>query len=138
MALTWSLDGSTLTACLGENLDDIDRTVALVGKETERWAPGFGSFGLLLGLREALTNAVVHGNHSDPAKTVLCVVKFDHSSVVMEISDQGEGFDWKNSPDSFPDPTVPGHRGLGIMRTFFDTCRYNEEGNKILLTKHFL
>jgi serine/threonine-protein kinase RsbW len=75
-------------------------------------------------VREAVVNAVKHGNKNDPAKKV--VVEFttspsaDPSEIAIRIEDEGEGFD----PDTLADPLAPENllkssgRGIFLVRNF--------------------
>ena len=46
-------------------------------------------------LDEALSNAIIHGNRSDPAKTVKVRVFCLEDGWGVEIADEGSGFDWQ-------------------------------------------
>jgi serine/threonine-protein kinase RsbW len=80
------------------------------------------AFGVDLAVREAVTNAVVHGNKLDEAKVV--EVKLRNTADAFEISvhDQGSGF----NPNDVPDPTKDENllknsgRGIFFMRNFMD------------------
>lgn len=80
------------------------------------------AFGVDMAVREALTNAVVHGNQEDERKSVEVIFGCGGNALEIEIRDQGEGFD----PASVPDPTEPANllktsgRGIFLMRTFMD------------------
>lgn len=95
-------------------------------------------FGVVLGFREAMTNAVVHGSKLNPQKSVRCEACLNCDTLSITVEDQGAGFAIRESIPAFPDPTVEGHRGLGIIRCYFDEFNYNEKGNKLLLTKRRL
>ena len=89
-------------------------------------------------LVEALSNAMIYGNGSDPKKRVHVEVFFDHGSVTARVTDEGSGFD----PLGVPDPTVPANlmkdsgRGLFLMRELMDEVRYNARGNSVTLILH--
>ena len=88
-----------------------------------------------VGVTEALANAVLYGNQSDPAKIVRVEVALDLSRVVLHVKDEGPGFD----PSTVPDPTLPdnlegtGGRGLFLIRELMDEVEYNERGNWVRL-----
>jgi CheY-like chemotaxis protein len=115
-----------------------------------------------IALREALVNAIEHGNlevpsalreESDRAYTQLVAERGRHPpyrdrrvqvrvrqtprEAVFVIRDGGPGFD----PSRLPDPTDPANlekstgRGLMLVRTFMDEVRHNEAGNEITLVK---
>ena len=80
------------------------------------------AFGVDMAVREAVTNAVVHGNKLDDAKVV--ELKLRNTPAVFEITvrDQGTGF----NPNDVPDPTKDENilrtsgRGIFFMRNFMD------------------
>lgn len=56
-----------------------------------------------LALREALVNAIVHGNRSDPKKAVrICVALQKDCGMLIVVKDVGSGFD----PNQLPNPVV--------------------------------
>jgi serine/threonine-protein kinase RsbW len=80
------------------------------------------AFGVDMAVREAVTNALVHGNKLDDAKVV--ELKLRNTPAVLEITvqDQGTGF----NPNDVPDPTKDENllktsgRGIFFMRNFMD------------------
>jgi serine/threonine-protein kinase RsbW len=80
------------------------------------------AFGIDMAVREAVTNAVLHGNHQDDDKTVDIVLKSSPDAVEISVHDQGPGF----NPEDVPDPTAKENilkasgRGIFFMRTFMD------------------
>ncbi len=82
---------------------------------------------------EAIANAILYGNRSDPEKIVRIEVRLDPDMVVVSVVDQGKGF----NPAAVPDPTVPpfldspGGRGLFLIRHLMDDIRFNERGNGV-------
>lgn len=92
-------------------------------------------FFVLLALREALTNAVRHGNRGDPNLSVECLIAVCENELVMSIRDQGQGFDWRAHGWELPDPQSESGRGLAIIKTCFDGIEFNEQGNEITFRK---
>ena len=80
------------------------------------------AFGIDLAMREAVTNAVLHGNRQDESKTVDVTLKSSPDAVEISVHDQGAGF----NPEEVPDPTAAENilkssgRGIFFMRTFMD------------------
>jgi len=80
------------------------------------------AFGIDMAVREAVTNAVLHGNSQDENKTVDVTMKSSPDTVEISVHDQGEGF----NPDEVPDPTAAENilkasgRGIFFMRSFMD------------------
>ena len=93
-------------------------------------------FAINLVLREGLTNAVRHGNKNDPDKLVEFQLKINRGkSICLEVTDQGEGFDWeKQQLSGLPEDTTHG-RGLLIMESYFTRYFYNQKGNRLYLEK---
>ncbi len=91
---------------------------------------------LAVALSEALANAAVHGNRlaADRAVDVVVTTRA-HDSVVIEVGDEGGGFD----VGAVRDPTaeehrlVPGGRGVFLMRRLVDDLEYNRTGNRVTL-----
>ena len=53
-----------------------------------------------IAVREALTNAVVHGNHEDPNKRVFVTSRCsEDGEVSITVCDEGQGFDSRAVPD---------------------------------------
>ena len=85
------------------------------------------AFGIDMAVREAVTNAVLHGNRQDESKAIR--VQFKNSAAALEITvrDEGNGF----NPENVPDPTDPQNllktsgRGILFMRTFMDEVEWS-------------
>jgi serine/threonine-protein kinase RsbW len=100
------------------------------------------SFGIEMALREAVTNAMVHGNQEDEAKSVEVIFNCHDNELEIEVRDQGEGFD----PANVPDPTNAENllktsgRGIFLMRTFMDEVEWlnrPEGGTAVRMLKRF-
>jgi serine/threonine-protein kinase RsbW len=80
------------------------------------------AFGIDMAVREAVTNAVLHGNRQDEKKVVDINLKSSPEAVEISVHDQGPGF----NPEEVPDPTTQENilktsgRGIFFMRTFMD------------------
>ncbi len=92
-----------------------------------------------VGLTEALSNAMLYGNNSDPEKRVRVEVTITNDEVSVRVTDQGVGFD----PELVPDPTLPdnisksGGRGIFLMKALMDEVEFNERGNSVTLVLRF-
>ena len=99
--------------------------------------PARDVFGMRLALEEAIVNAIKHGNGMDPDKSIRVSVAVDDEKVLVEIEDEGTGFD----PTDVPDPTCeenleqPGGRGIMLMKAFMSSVEYNDAGNLVRLEK---
>jgi serine/threonine-protein kinase RsbW len=97
-------------------------------------------FGIDMAVREAVTNAVLHGNRGDEALPVEVGVAGEESGVVVTVRDRGEGFD----PAGVADPTAEENllkasgRGILFMRNFMDDVRWERHpdgGTVVRMTK---
>lgn len=98
------------------------------------------SFRVVMAVREATVNAVLHGNAYDPNKQVSVSFENTGKSLVITIADQGEGLD----PDKIPDPLAPENllrgtgRGIFLIRSFLDEVNFRQlkPGTELTLVKH--
>lgn len=103
----------------------IEKVVELVRRECQVMA--FGRRQIMLNvpvaLTEALSNAILRGNGDDPAKHVHVRAEVDTHRLIVEVADEGDGFDLDKSEI---DPTRPENldredgRGLYLMRKLMD------------------
>ncbi|RJP82024.1 MAG: ATP-binding protein [Desulfobacteraceae bacterium] len=92
-------------------------------------------FSVCLCMREGLTNAVRHGHKNDPSKIVKYSLARTGNRLIMEIEDEGDGFDWKRVRKRKPAFESDHGRGLMIIQNYFSTYLFNEKGNKLTLEK---
>lgn len=99
-------------------------------------------FGLDMSIREAVTNAVLHGNKQDEAKQVRIGIKSSAVEIEISVRDEGAGF----NPTDIPDPTDPENimkssgRGIFLMRNFVDEVEWLTPpggGTTVKMTKRF-
>jgi serine/threonine-protein kinase RsbW len=89
-----------------------------------------------LAVREGVANAIKHGNQQDPKKKVDVTVAVDDDELVVEVADEGTGFD----PGKVKDPLAPENRfnrdgrGIFYMKKFMDSVDYafRPEGGTVL------
>jgi serine/threonine-protein kinase RsbW len=99
--------------------------------------PSCDSFAVRLALEEAVVNAIKHGHQHDPSKVVRVAYRVSSERVVLEIEDEGPGF----QPDEVPDPLDPENleracgRGVFLMRHYMNEVTFNERGNCVTLCK---
>lgn len=125
---------------------------------------GTGTFRIITALKEAILNAIDHGNleldsamrdqddgeeYYQLAKSRLTEEPYCYRKVMVTsrvtpeqlayiIRDEGRGFD----PSTLPDPSDPENilrahgRGLLLIRNFMDDVVFNETGNQITLIKY--
>jgi serine/threonine-protein kinase RsbW len=120
----------------------IERVVERVQRECQdlQFAQRQVMLNVPVALTEALSNAILRGNSDDPTKTVHVKASVDPERLVIEVHDQGEGFDLDAcTVDVSPDTLErEDGRGLFLMRKLMDRveCVPSEPGNTVRLTLH--
>ncbi len=96
------------------------------------------SFEIELTLREALVNAIVHGNQNDPRKRVYVNCRCTTAGEVsITVKDEGNGFEH----DAVPDRTSHGNRlrthgrGIYLIRTLMDEVHFEQGGSVVHMRK---
>ncbi|MGB6432073.1 MAG: ATP-binding protein [Candidatus Acidiferrales bacterium] len=96
-------------------------------------------FEIEMAVREALANAILHGCHGDPTKSVECGVDFnDAGGILIVVRDPGAGFD----PTRLPDPTLKDNvhsehgRGVFLIHRLMDEVTYERGGTEIHMRKY--
>ncbi len=94
-------------------------------------------FGIRLALEEAVVNAIKHGHRYDPTKQVQVRYQISPEKALLEVEDQGPGFDPSQVPDctSLEGQEKSSGRGLLLMRSYLTWVRYNERGNRLTFCK---
>ncbi len=95
--------------------------------------------GVSMAVREAMINAVLHGNEYDKNKRVNLTLEQKGQELIVTITDEGPGF----VPEEVPDPLAPENllkgsgRGIFLMRAFMDEVRFRKmnPGTEIILIK---
>jgi serine/threonine-protein kinase RsbW len=92
-----------------------------------------------MALREALANAVIHGNGDDSCKSVYVTCRcYMDGEVAITVQDQGRGFD----SDAVLDPTLLENllfthgRGIYLMKTLMDEVSFEEGGSVVRMRKN--
>ena len=144
-------DGAALDILLGEthfpldvrfpsDLRYIERIVGAVSRNCAAlsFSDRVCNLQIPVALSEALSNAILYGNGEDASKRVRLRAKVDDRSLVLEVADEGAGFDLEACTN---DPTSPANlsredgRGLFLMRRLMDRVeRFTDDGNVVRLT----
>jgi serine/threonine-protein kinase RsbW len=118
----------------------IEQVVELVTRQCEQlcYTARHCALNVPVALTEALSNAILRGNLENRDKTVRVRAEVDHQALVMEVADEGPGFDLE---DCTIDPTEDENllredgRGLFLMRRLMDRVeRFSNNGNVVRLT----
>lgn len=94
-------------------------------------------FNVQLAFEEAMTNAIMHGNRSDPRKKVHLKCRIREDEVQISIRDEGAGF----NPEKVPDPRhpdnilIPSGRGILLIRHIMSSVEFLPDGTGLTMTK---
>src|ERR1700691_3328043 len=87
----------------------------------------------LIAMREALVNAVTHGNHYDASRKVYVQYTCEPgNSLSILIRDEGDGFD----PSSVPIPKdlrEDRRRGIHLMTSYMDEVQFRRSGTEVYM-----
>jgi serine/threonine-protein kinase RsbW len=88
-------------------------------------------------LQEAVSNAFRHGHRGDQSKSIQIRYAVHAAEVLLEVADQGAGFDPDQVPNLFADENLYrlGGRGLFLMRAYMTWVSFNRQGNQVTLLK---
>jgi serine/threonine-protein kinase RsbW len=138
MTTNAKLEASLVLASRFENIEVAERVLvdlchrAGCAEDEEYW--------LVTSLREAVANAIRHGNRRDPERRVRVACAIEDSTVTIRVEDEGEGFD----PADIPDPTDPENllrpsgRGIFYMRQFMNRVDFSSTaagGTAVVMVK---
>ncbi|MFD4431819.1 ATP-binding protein [Nocardia sp. NPDC058497] len=113
-----------LRVVIGSRLEQIERAHARLTPILHGlWGDDSAVRPIELAVHEAVVNAIEHGGVGNPDATVELTLSIEDDELLIEISDQGPGFD----PDTVPDPRRPDSvlrasgRGVLLIRTAVDS-----------------
>ena len=89
-----------------------------VDEDTRHWVD--------VAVREAVANAIKHGNAQDPGKQVHVDLFREGDEVVIRVEDEGIGFDPAQARDPLAPENLlkPNGRGIFYMKSFMDDIQY--------------
>lgn len=135
-------ESERITLAIPSRVSEIERVVEVVvarcvAREYPRRAVALN---VPVALTEALANAIVKGNGLDAAKRVRVEACVDDRALVVEVSDEGAGFDLDASTNRPGDSGFLDRedgRGLFLMRSLMDCVEQfaaPEQGNVVRMT----
>ena len=95
------------------------------------------AFAIKLAMEEAITNAVKHGNRSDPNKRITIAYSIEPGRAIIKVRDEGDGFCPATVPDCTADENLdcPTGRGIMLMQAYMNEVSYNDRGNEVTMVK---
>ena len=113
----------------------VDRLMRLI--EESQCVPG-KEFDVELARREALENAVVHGNQEDPETKVHIRCRCQPGKEIsIVVTDQGKGFDFEKIVGNgiTSDPAAEHGRGILLMKSCMDDVHFERGGSEVHMRK---
>ena len=103
-----------------ESVDAAETLVLQIAEESGFEEEDLHKIGMAV--REAMVNAVVHGNRYNLKKKVHLNAGFDNDRLSIWIADEGEGFELKDLPDPLAEENLlrQSGRGLLLIQAFVD------------------
>jgi serine/threonine-protein kinase RsbW len=115
------------------SINIIEKVIDELKNEYDIHEDSYGN--ILVAVTEAVNNAIVHGNGSDPGKKVQVTYEVEGDRIMFTVTDQGPGFDYYN----LPDPTAPENlekptgRGVFLMKHLADQVIFSDNGRMVEL-----
>jgi serine/threonine-protein kinase RsbW len=106
----------------------LDAVVTIMARDAYRPKDIFGA---RLAIEEAICNAIKHGHQNDPTKVVEIRYRIRADHFLVEVEDQGPGFDPLQIPDATTRENLerPCGRGLLLIRHYAAWICHNRKGN---------
>lgn len=118
---------------IASNLENVDLVEAILEAAFERFGlTSEENFKVGLAVREAVANAVQHGNQLDKEKRVTVELWPLAGGITIRVTDEGDGFD----PQEVPDPLAPENllkpsgRGILLMNKLMDEVKFDYHPNQ--------
>lgn len=112
-----------------------DEIIKLINTDEDK------KFQLTMAIREAIINAIIHGNKRKINKLVNINYLINNKMIKVSVSDEGKGFDYKR----LPNPTLPENilkpygRGIFFIKSYMDKVKFSfkpEKGLTITMIKY--
>jgi serine/threonine-protein kinase RsbW len=111
----------------------------LTGEMRRVGYPRKHQFAVELALWEAVINAVKHGHRGDRSRAAVLCYHVSPREVLLELTDEGPGFDPYQVPDPLDDAQLhrTSGRGLFLIRVYMTWIRFNKRGNRVTMCTRF-
>ena len=92
--------------------------------------------GVEIALREALANAVVHGNQKAGERKVHVRCRCGPGNEIsIVVTDHGKGFDFRNVSSLTSEPAGEHGRGIQLMKAYMDDVYFERGGTEVHMRK---
>ena len=125
------------TLSLESTIDQLNKVEGLIDELHESGHLPESVYGnALVAVTEAFLNAYNHGNAEDHSKRIFLDISIDDSQVNIMVSDEGNGFNYKQLPDPSSEENIEkvSGRGLFIIKNLADELKFEREGATLVMT----
>jgi serine/threonine-protein kinase RsbW len=113
-----------------EEMFRVEQFVEEISDEHTLYGSYFGN--ILMAVSEAVKNAIVHGNKLDRSKHVRIIEELTKEGLWVTVSDEGEGFNFKEFELSDPGPGFNFEKtGLLLIHKLCDEVKFLKNGTAI-------
>jgi serine/threonine-protein kinase RsbW len=97
-------------------------------------------YNILIAVTEAINNAIIHGNKSNPDKMIYVQITASDKEFLFSVEDEGYGFD----PASLPDPRSAENllkehgRGVFLIKTLADNAFFEKNDKGAVVKMRFI
>lgn len=129
---TENFEGNISFSSIFQNISYSEKIINILTEKINISDEIYGN--ILLSLSEAINNAIVHGNKFNKDKKVFVNYKYSNHILIVEIKDEGEGFD----PNEIVDPTNDANieklygRGVFIIISLTDKVEFEYSNGQVL------
>lgn len=115
-----------------------------IAKELDRYTGNRETlaYHINLVLTEAMTNAIRHANDDDPEKKVRITISISDNRLVIQVEDNGQGFDINLIPEPDFARLEDSGRGIFMIKALMDSVMYQrnsqQNGNILIMTKQLV
>jgi anti-anti-sigma factor len=136
-----NFDERRLDIILESRVESADRAESLINEYCKKEYGEQERHEISLAVREAMANAMLHGNQFDASKRVFLSAEWGSLGLVISIRDEGTGCE----PEGVPDPLASDNilresgRGMLLIRTFMDEVTWRRApvgGMELIMSKH--
>jgi len=125
--------GNILNRSIPSDLAELDSVCSDAILLLRRCGHETHAFAVTLLLREFVNNAILHGHRSDISKRIGVFVRVGRRWIVVRVTDEGPGFDWRKAKRTVPDADSVRGRGLAIGVAYSEKMSFNRAGNQVTL-----
>ncbi len=123
----------SLTLNFSSALHRVSRAVKDILNFVQKFAEDIPAFNFNLVTREALNNAVIHGNSCNPERQVRVRVSVSENELILVVEDEGPGFNWREICEREFKGFQESGMGMKIMSGNGFELSFNDSGNVLTL-----